>query len=138
MNDMQTMSEGIIDDLWEDYKLHQYKEKYDVYSSDSDSEFDDEEGNYCCNDDCCESSKYFVETDGYILCGECGTIQKSVINDEKEWNNYTDTTGKKEDKGDTEKHIYNLLFKTYNAQIEGKFEKSELRQIIQILDNAIV
>ena len=49
-----------------------------------------------------------------------------------------DYLGKKEDKGDTEKHIHNLLFKTYNAQIEGKFEKSELRQIIQILDNAIV
>lgn len=45
--------------------------------------------------------------------------------------------GKKEAKGDAEKHLYNLVFKTYNAQIEGKFEKSEIRNMIQILDNAI-
>lgn len=46
--------------------------------------------------------------------------------------------GKKEDKGDTEKDMYHLTFKTYNAQIEGKFEKSEIRHIIQILDNAVL
>lgn len=45
--------------------------------------------------------------------------------------------GKKEDKGEAEKHLYHLIFKTYNAQIEGKFEKSELRHLIQIIDNAI-
>ena len=28
-------------------------------------------------------------------------------------------------------------FKTYNGLIEGKFEKSELRHIVQIIDNAI-
>lgn len=49
-----------------------------------------------------------------------------------------DYLGKKEDKGDTEKHMYNLSFKTYNAQIEGKFEKAEIRHIIQILDNAVI
>jgi len=46
--------------------------------------------------------------------------------------------GKKEDKHDAEKDMYYLSFKTYNAQISGKFERSELRHIIQILDNAIV
>jgi hypothetical protein len=46
--------------------------------------------------------------------------------------------GKREDKGDTEKDMYHLTFKTYNAQIEGKFEKSEIRHIIQILDNAVL
>jgi len=46
--------------------------------------------------------------------------------------------GKKEDKSDTEKHLYHLLFKTYNAQIEGKFEKSEIRHMIEILDNAVM
>lgn len=46
--------------------------------------------------------------------------------------------GKKETKGDTEKDMYHLTFKTYNASIEGKFEKSEIRHIIQILDNAVV
>lgn len=46
--------------------------------------------------------------------------------------------GKKEDKYDTEKDMYQLIFKTYNAQIEGKFEKSELRHMIQILDNAVI
>jgi hypothetical protein len=46
--------------------------------------------------------------------------------------------GKREDKGDTEKDMYHLTFKTYNAQIEGKFEKSEIRHIIQILDNAVI
>jgi len=46
--------------------------------------------------------------------------------------------GKREEKGDTEKDMYHLIFKTYNAQIEGKFEKSEIRHIIQILDNAVI
>lgn len=45
--------------------------------------------------------------------------------------------GKKEDKFDTEKHMYQLMLKTYNAQIEGKFEKAEIRHMIQILDNAV-
>ena len=48
-----------------------------------------------------------------------------------------DYLGKKELKGDTEKDMYHLTFKTYNASIEGKFEKSEIRHIIQILDNAV-
>ncbi len=46
--------------------------------------------------------------------------------------------GKKERKGDAEKDVYFLKFKTYNATIEGKFEKSEIRHMIQILDNAII
>lgn len=46
--------------------------------------------------------------------------------------------GKKERKHDAEKDMYHLTFKTYNATIEGKFEKSELRHIIQILDNVVV
>lgn len=45
--------------------------------------------------------------------------------------------GKIENKYDTEKDMYHLTFKTYNAAIEGKFEKSEIRHIIQILDNAV-
>jgi hypothetical protein len=47
--------------------------------------------------------------------------------------NHIGKTDKKE-----EKDMYHILFKTYNAQIEGKFEKSEIRHIIQILDNAII
>lgn len=46
--------------------------------------------------------------------------------------------GKKEDKHTAEQHQYHLTFKTYNAEISGKFEKSEIRHIIQILDNAVV
>ena len=46
--------------------------------------------------------------------------------------------GKKESKGDTEKDMYKLSFKTYNAEVTGKFERSELRHLIQQLDNAIV
>lgn len=46
--------------------------------------------------------------------------------------------GKKEERSDAEKDMYHLTFKTYNAQIEGKFEKSELRHMIQILDNSIM
>lgn len=46
--------------------------------------------------------------------------------------------GKKENKGDTEKDMYHLTFKTYNAQIEGKFEKSEIYHMIEILDNSVV
>jgi len=46
--------------------------------------------------------------------------------------------GKKENKSDTEKDMYHLTFKTYNAQITGKFERSEIRHMIQILDNSIV
>lgn len=37
-----------------------------------------------------------------------------------------------------EKDMYHLSFKTYNTKIEGKFERSEIRHMIQILDNAIV
>ena len=36
-----------------------------------------------------------------------------------------------------DKFHYYFKFKTYNATIEGKFEKSELRHLIQIIDNAI-
>lgn len=46
--------------------------------------------------------------------------------------------GKKENKHDTDKDMYHLTFKTYNAQVTGKFEKSELRYLIEKLDNAIV
>jgi hypothetical protein len=49
-----------------------------------------------------------------------------------------DYLGKKESKGDTEKDMYHLTFKTYNAEISGKFEKSEIRHLIEKLDNAIV
>ena len=46
--------------------------------------------------------------------------------------------GKRENKHDTDKDMYHLTFKTYNAVITGKFERSELRHLIQQLDNAIV
>lgn len=49
-----------------------------------------------------------------------------------------DYLGKTENKHDAEKDMYHLAFKTYNATIEGKFERSELRHMIQILDNAII
>lgn len=49
-----------------------------------------------------------------------------------------DYLGKKENKGDTEKDLYHLSFKTYNAEITGKFEKSEIRHLIEQLDNAII
>jgi len=45
--------------------------------------------------------------------------------------------GKKEKKSD-EKDMYHISFKTYNASIDGKFERSEIRHMIEILDNAIV
>jgi len=37
-----------------------------------------------------------------------------------------------------EKDVYQLVFKTYNAEIQGKFERSEVRDLIQQLDNAII
>ena len=37
----------------------------------------------------------------------------------------------------TEKSYYYLRLKTYNGLFEGKFERSELRHLIQIIDNAI-
>ncbi len=46
--------------------------------------------------------------------------------------------GKRESKHDTDKDMYHLTFKTYNAEITGKFERSELRHMIEQLDNAIV
>jgi len=49
-----------------------------------------------------------------------------------------DYLGKKETKGDAEKDMYHLTFKTYNAEISGKFEKSEIRHLIEMLDNAII
>jgi len=45
--------------------------------------------------------------------------------------------GKKESKHDADKDMYFISFKTYNAEISGKFERSEIRHIIQQLDNAI-
>lgn len=45
--------------------------------------------------------------------------------------------GKVEKKHDADKDMFWLTLKTYNATIEGKFEKSEIRHMIQILDNAI-
>lgn len=48
-----------------------------------------------------------------------------------------DYLGKKEDKHTAEKHMYSLSFKTYNGEVSGRFEKSEIRHIIQQLDNAI-
>jgi len=46
--------------------------------------------------------------------------------------------GKKESKHDTDKDMYHLSFKTYNADITGKFERSEIRHLIEMLDNAII
>ena len=37
-----------------------------------------------------------------------------------------------------EKDIYSLRLETYNGKVEGKFERSEIKHIIQILDNAII
>ena len=45
--------------------------------------------------------------------------------------------GKKENKHDTDKDMYHVTFKTYNAEISGKFERSEIRHLIQQLDNAV-
>ena len=42
----------------------------------------------------------------------------------------------KEDKKE-EKDMYSLKFETYNSKVEGKFERSDIRHIIEILDNAI-
>tara|TARA_R110000787_G_scaffold11896_1_gene38822 strand:+ start:1370 stop:1534 length:165 start_codon:yes stop_codon:yes gene_type:complete len=44
--------------------------------------------------------------------------------------------GKQENRNE-EKDMYQLTFKTYNSTVEGRFEKSEIRHIIEILDNAI-
>lgn len=46
--------------------------------------------------------------------------------------------GRKEKKHDTDKDMYHLTFKTYNAEVTGKFEKSEIRHLIEQLDNAII
>lgn len=43
---------------------------------------------------------------------------------------------RKEDSNE-DRDFYNLTFKTYNSTIEGRFERSEIRHLIQILDNAI-
>jgi hypothetical protein len=45
--------------------------------------------------------------------------------------------GTKDDKLNNDRDMYHLTFKTYNAEVTGKFERSEIRHIIQILDNAI-
>jgi len=42
----------------------------------------------------------------------------------------------REDKKE-EKDMYSIKFETYNSKVEGKFERSEIRHIIEILDNAI-
>ena len=42
----------------------------------------------------------------------------------------------REDKKE-EKDLYSIKFETYNGKVEGKFERSEIRHIMQIFDNAI-
>ena len=37
-----------------------------------------------------------------------------------------------------DKDMFSLKFETYNGKVEGKFEKSDIRHIIEILDNAII
>tara|TARA_R110000744_G_scaffold337897_1_gene443043 strand:- start:95 stop:265 length:171 start_codon:yes stop_codon:yes gene_type:complete len=46
--------------------------------------------------------------------------------------------GKIESKSNTDKDMYFVSFKTYNAEISGRFEKSEIRHIIEQLDNSII
>jgi hypothetical protein len=46
--------------------------------------------------------------------------------------------GKRENIRDADKDFYHLTFKTYNAEVTGKFERSEIRHIIEQLDNAII
>jgi hypothetical protein len=48
-----------------------------------------------------------------------------------------DYLGKKESKHDADKDMFFISFKTYNAEISGKFERSEIRHLIEQLDNAI-
>lgn len=38
----------------------------------------------------------------------------------------------------SKKDHYHISIKTYNGEISGRFEKSEVRELIQILDNAIL
>ena len=38
---------------------------------------------------------------------------------------------------DEEKDTYNLRIETYNGKIQGRFEKSEIREMIELLDNGI-
>jgi transcription initiation factor TFIIIB Brf1 subunit/transcription initiation factor TFIIB len=99
MNEFEnSKTSGIIDGLWDEYKNYQeYLERQ--HDSDSDSEFDDTDGNYCINDDCCRPSDCFVQTNGFILCNYCGTAQDTIISDEKDWNNYADGMGRSQNNG---------------------------------------
>ncbi len=40
-------------------------------------------------------------------------------------------------KSDDTKKLFTFKFKTYKDEIEGDFEESELRHLIEIIDNAI-
>ena len=40
-------------------------------------------------------------------------------------------------KSNDEKDMYQVRIKTYRDTLEGKFEQSELRHLIEIIDNAI-
>lgn len=43
------------------------------------------------------------------------------------------------DSGDVEdKHMFYVTMSTYKSKIEGRFEKSELRLLMQTIDNAII
>ena len=94
----------VMSDLWDEYKLTEFKLAQELLPNEDESEdeYNEDEDNYfkyCCNDDCCESEKYFVETDGYKLCSVCGTIQGTIISEDKDWNNYSDGQGRMQDKG---------------------------------------
>lgn len=38
---------------------------------------------------------------------------------------------------DDDRDFFDVSFETYNGKVQGRFEKSELRNIIEIIDNAI-
>lgn len=85
------MSEPTIDEIWE-YAINGESVGDTTNVSDTDSDFSDEEGNYCINDDCVMPSDNFIEQNGSMVCNICGTTQYT-IHEEQEWNNYLDSQG---------------------------------------------
>jgi transcription initiation factor TFIIIB Brf1 subunit/transcription initiation factor TFIIB len=73
---------SIEDDLWEDYRR--------IIKTLKPPNKDLEE--ILCKE-CSTSERGFIEIDGFVVCGECGIVQDSIISKEADWNNYTSDTG---------------------------------------------
>lgn len=98
-----------IDNIWEQYEKIKIKEKKDRLME--------------CT---CEEEIEVSEVEGTLVCMECGFVKEvSVVSDEKDWNNYTNSMGALENKSrcPTLSTTLNPFFKEKTFRQRGYFEE---------------